>query len=308
MYLRSFILGPHAPTTTQIPGCDVPVLLVDVEGLYAVDPMSSMRKSDVNKYYFTRLWILVFFMSSTILFLHRTTSWNERDETILKDLADAISDFKSNRQSDILFKKNCPSVFAYIAQNFGQTWTLEQVQGKSAQEEDLCMRTSLFPALKQIGYPLPLCGTIFTRGVTVFRDVSLSGFQFLAEPWTVDVISAAALCNVDNKFTVKEDWRNVPVTECGDDHEIQNRTALEHCGHVQYHVAAIFKEVLQQYTGCFSRVYFAILESEVSCKCRAFAKQFEKMVEKAEFSPVALDVPAVGRVSCAQFLSLATFQ
>ncbi|KAH3762375.1 TIGR02452 family protein [Pelomyxa schiedti] len=195
--------------------------------------------------------------------------------------------------------------------------------GKSAQEEDLCMRTSLFPALKQIGYPLPLCGTIFTRDVTVFRDTSLTGFQFLTTPWTVNVISAAALHNVDNKFTVRDPRTGevflspsaAMITRFKLE-QLLNTAAMYNvkqlvlgaigCGAFNNppdHVAAIFKEVLQQYAGCFSRVYFAILESDGSSatngKCRAFAKKFDETGvttrrEKAEFGPAAQITQAVG--------------
>ncbi|KAH3760445.1 aspartate aminotransferase [Pelomyxa schiedti] len=156
--------------------------------------------------------------------------------------------------------------------------------GKSAQEEDLCMRTSLFPALKQIGYPLPLCGAIFTRDVTVFRNGSSSGFQFLTDTWTVNVISAAALHNVDNKFTVRDPRTGEvflsPTAAMITRYKIEqllNTAAMYNMkqlvlgvgsmvddADVAGHVAAIFKEVLQQYAGCFSRVYFTTLPNPYS--------------------------------------------
>ncbi|KAK6385954.1 uncharacterized protein PV06_07116 [Exophiala oligosperma] len=66
------------------------------------------------------------------------------------------------------------------------------LNGATAQEESLCNRTTLYPALKDEFYRLPEVGAIWTEDVLVFRDHTGKDLG-KGDRWWVDVISAAML-------------------------------------------------------------------------------------------------------------------
>lgn len=66
------------------------------------------------------------------------------------------------------------------------------LNGATAQEESLCNRTTLYPALKDEFYRLPEVGAIWTEDVLVFRDPTGKDLS-KGDRWWVDVISAAML-------------------------------------------------------------------------------------------------------------------
>lgn len=70
------------------------------------------------------------------------------------------------------------------------------LNGATSQEESLCMRSTLYPALREEFYRLPEVGGIFTPDVLVFRSVD--GVDLTkSEHFFVDVISAAMLRDPD---------------------------------------------------------------------------------------------------------------
>ncbi|KIV83984.1 hypothetical protein PV11_05964 [Exophiala sideris] len=66
------------------------------------------------------------------------------------------------------------------------------LNGASAQEESLCFRTTLYPALRDEFYRLPEVGAVWTEDVCVFRDETGNDLS-KNERWWVDVISAGML-------------------------------------------------------------------------------------------------------------------
>ena len=64
------------------------------------------------------------------------------------------------------------------------------ISGASAQEEELCRRSTLYPALNALSklYPWPTLGTcVITPGVLVFR--ASESYDYLANPFHVHVVS-----------------------------------------------------------------------------------------------------------------------
>jgi uncharacterized protein (TIGR02452 family) len=75
--------------------------------------------------------------------------------------------------------------------------------GATSQEESLCMRSTLFPSLRDEFYRLPDDAVIFTSDVLVFRAQDLSPMQ-MSDRFFVDIISCAA-----PRFPEVEDGRYV---------------------------------------------------------------------------------------------------
>lgn len=71
------------------------------------------------------------------------------------------------------------------------------LSGATSQEESLCMRTTLYPSLREEFYRLPEVGGVYTRDVLVFREIDESGSGVRdmekGARWWVDVISAGML-------------------------------------------------------------------------------------------------------------------
>lgn len=69
------------------------------------------------------------------------------------------------------------------------------LNGATSQEEFLCMRTTILPALKDHFYRLPEVGCVYTPDVLVFRSGADGKDMVLEknERWFVDVVSAAML-------------------------------------------------------------------------------------------------------------------
>ena len=74
-------------------------------------------------------------------------------------------------------------------------------RGALAQEEIICRRSTLLPALDvtlgfqgQQFYPLPQAGGVYSPDVMIFRSNHASGYTFLTEPMTLAFLTSAALC------------------------------------------------------------------------------------------------------------------
>lgn len=67
------------------------------------------------------------------------------------------------------------------------------LKGANSQEESLCRRTTLLPALKDDFYRLPELGAVYTPDVLVFRDELGDKILEKKDRWFVDCITAAML-------------------------------------------------------------------------------------------------------------------
>jgi uncharacterized protein (TIGR02452 family) len=86
------------------------------------------------------------------------------------------------------------------------------LNGATAQEETLCNRTTLYPALRDEFYRLPEVGAIWTEDVMVFRNESGKDLN-KGERWWIDVISAGMLRFPDVEAEEEEE------EEEGEEHE-----------------------------------------------------------------------------------------
>ena len=66
------------------------------------------------------------------------------------------------------------------------------LNGAASQEEFLCLRTTLYPSLRENYYRLPELGVVYTPDVLVFRDANCTNLS-KSERYFVDVVSAAMI-------------------------------------------------------------------------------------------------------------------
>ena len=82
------------------------------------------------------------------------------------------------------------------------------LNGAASQEEFLCLRTTLYPSLREDYYRLPELGVVYTPEVLVFRDADCTDLS-KSERYFVDVVSAAMIrapdTTEDGKYTDPRD-------------------------------------------------------------------------------------------------------
>jgi len=152
-------------------------------------------------------------------------------------------------------------------------------KGAVGQEECLFRRTTLPHSLcpKKNFYPMTGNAAIFSKNVLVFRSNEEEGYAFLDEPFYVNVLSAASLKHPDMipiEGTKPTEYRMTSKNENemkGKIRTILTVAALNNvknlilsafgCGAYgcpPNHVAALFKEVIQDFYGVFDNIIFAI--------------------------------------------------
>jgi uncharacterized protein (TIGR02452 family) len=107
--------------------------------------------------------------------------------------------------------------------------------GATAQEETLCNRTTLYPALRDEFYRLPEVGAIWTEDVMVFRDESGKDLN-KGERWWIDVISAGMLRFPDVEAEGEEE---------GEEHEKQKKYANPKDRHMAIEKIRCVMEILE---------------------------------------------------------------
>ena len=169
-------------------------------------------------------------------------------------------------------------------------------KGSRAQEENICRRTNLFESIfsfmaslaKEYGlpieekqYPLPVNhGAIYSPSISVFRASDDKNYEFLDEPFGIDVITIAALKNpeLDSKghmsawaksitkqkirtmFNLAIYWEN--------DSLVLGAFGCGAFANPPEDVATLFKEVLEEseYKDKFEKIVFAVLDDGNSHK------------------------------------------
>lgn len=153
--------------------------------------------------------------------------------------------------------------------------------GCHAQEECLCRRSNLYPVLKSFVYPLPMISTIYTPGITIYKD---SKYNLLPAFHKCNVLSAA-MCKLsadqpfgnEQALLAKKKIEHLFRTAL---HFEQRRLVLGAWGCGAYHcpapiMAKIFKFVLEEpeFKNQFEEICFAILDYK-GFNYRSFSTQF----------------------------------
>lgn len=152
--------------------------------------------------------------------------------------------------------------------------------GSAAQEENLCRRTNLYKSISKYaekGYPLDVnWGAIYSPVVSIFRKTENEGYEFMDKPYTVDVISAAALkhpglnpngtLNDMAKKTLKNKVRQ--ILNVGlyykNDSLVLGAFGCGAYGTPPAEMAKIFRDVLRErfYNGAYKKIVFAIIDDK----------------------------------------------
>lgn len=158
--------------------------------------------------------------------------------------------------------------------------------GAGAQEENLFRRSNYYQSLedpkkidagRRWGYPLRDFSGVYSPSVRVFRAAESKGYEFLPEPVALDFIAVAAYSHpqlVTAKINGKPTLRLAPevVVKTKDKIRVILNIAAEHghdslvlsafgCGafcNPPDHMAELFRDVLEEYRGCFKHICFAI--------------------------------------------------
>ncbi|KAJ5094885.1 hypothetical protein N7532_007176, partial [Penicillium argentinense] len=156
------------------------------------------------------------------------------------------------------------------------------LRGALAQEEALCLRSTLAATLNKEWYPLPSYGAIWSPKVAVFRDELENGYRVYnpEQRFIVGVVSLAALrrpaltkdkkqfANPNDVQVLKNKMRQI-MRIIADNNISYCVLGAMGCGAFQnppYEVARIYKEVLgeEEWDGVFEEIVFAVLDTRGS--------------------------------------------
>lgn len=165
--------------------------------------------------------------------------------------------------------------------------------GASAQEECLFRRSNYFAHLPTQMYPLTKDALIVSRKVLVIKDKEYNMYRNRGlAPFTVDCIAVSAMVNPDKVFGEND----VPVFKYDKDYQhtkqkIRNIFKVAYigeydtlvlgalgCGAFQnptYDIAKIFREVIEEFKGCFKTISFAVLSSDNNPNYQIFKTHIE---------------------------------
>lgn len=111
--------------------------------------------------------------------------------------------FNSSNASHEPNKKTCKVAILNMASPLSPGGGV--LNGANSQEESLCRRTTLLPALRDEFYRLPELGAVYTPDVLVFKDESDDRVLEKKDRWFVDCVTAAMLrmpdCQQDESGT-----------------------------------------------------------------------------------------------------------
>jgi len=165
--------------------------------------------------------------------------------------------------------------------------------GSGAQEENLHRRTNLFQFLEDPEkiqgdnggsnyYPLPDSGAIYTPNVLFFRDSEARGYQLFSEPKLLSFITCAAIkkpktfidpdghpqMNAESTNLMLKKMRTILGVGLVNGHDSAVLSAFG-CGAYScpaHHVATLFKQVINEFSGSYKQISFAIIDDYNSKK------------------------------------------
>lgn len=167
--------------------------------------------------------------------------------------------------------------------------------GSAAQEENICRRTNLYESIfrfrsdmaKEYGlpseenqYPLPINGAIYSPSITVFREGEDKNYEYLNEPYCIDVITIAAIKNpdIDSNGHLTDAVKKITKDKIRmmlnlgiyweNDSIVLGAFGCGAFGNPPEEMAKLFKEVINEPEYCdkYEKIVFAILDDHNSHK------------------------------------------
>lgn len=152
--------------------------------------------------------------------------------------------------------------------------------GSVAQEENLFRRSNYFKTLLQDYYPLDGTSVVYSPKVCFFRENEKSLYKFSPEDTFIDCIAAPAIrnpsitSNQNGQFTYRDTNERKLMKEkarmifkvgyhYGHDVLVLSAHGCGAWGGPTHEIAKIYKELIEEYNGCFYGIVFAILNSRI---------------------------------------------
>lgn len=156
--------------------------------------------------------------------------------------------------------------------------------GSGAQEEECFRRSNYFKFLHQSFYPLKTYDTIVSKGVEYYCGKAATGFLYMEQPETLDMIAAPALSfpRLSHNYKQFKNQADVEVLEnkirmlfyagvqSGNDVLVLSAWGCGAFGCPPQHVGRIFRKICDEQKGLFKRIVFAILGPNYSLFKEAF--------------------------------------
>ena len=153
-------------------------------------------------------------------------------------------------------------------------------RGSVAQEENLFRRSNYFRTLKQDFYPLDGISVIYSPKVCFYKENEEKQYQLSSEDTFIDCLAAPAIrnpsialdSNSEYKYQNKEERELMKekarmIFKIGYLHSHDVLVLSAHgCGAwggPTHEIAKIYKELIDEYKGCFYGIVFAILNSKM---------------------------------------------
>jgi uncharacterized protein (TIGR02452 family) len=146
-------------------------------------------------------------------------------------------------------------------------------KGTTAQEEELFRRSNYFKFLHRRWYPFPPLRTIVSKGVEFYRHSVADGYALMESPVLVDCVAVAGIrrpeCSQDlrrfkhtsdaNLLLAKLRLLFQVAAENGNDVLVLSALGCGAFGGPIPHIAALFRQVVDENAGRFREIHFAIL-------------------------------------------------
>lgn len=148
-------------------------------------------------------------------------------------------------------------------------------KGSTAQEEELFRRSNYYKYLHRRWYPFPPKRTILSKGVEFYRAGANKEYELLETPVKLDCIAVAGIrrpeCTPDHRrflhesdaLLLRQKLRILFQVAYENKNDVLVLSALG-CGAFKGpipHIAALFREIVQENQGRFREIHFAILGS-----------------------------------------------
>jgi len=146
--------------------------------------------------------------------------------------------------------------------------------GYGTQEENIFRRSNYFLTLTQKFYPLYNIETIYSPNVAIFRKDEFTGYEFMKRRQNISIIASPAINGPKTDYNITNYTDKHQIKQTKDKIKMMFKIAYQNnhdslvlsawgCGAFKnppQAMAQLFKEVIEEYNGCFKEIVFSILQ------------------------------------------------